>query len=112
LIPLTQVDIDLPSEFFQHLRYRNNRPLPSLKALHIPVEVAIGLLLLKMSPEDLVTEMKPQFWRGMKEGGESVERLYTNWSSSKYACEAQKFVHGWWETKHVPLVLYVSIFVE
>jgi hypothetical protein len=56
--------------------------------------------------------MKPQFWNGMKEGEETVERLYTDWCSSKYACDAQRFVHSWWETNHVPLILYVSIFVD
>ena len=91
-IPLTEVIIELPAPFFHDIVMKNNKPLPTLKAVHIPLEVAIGLMLLKMSPDDIVEEMKPQYWRNVKDGKESVERIYTNWASSKYACDAQKFV--------------------
>jgi len=94
LIPLCEVTIDLPHEFFHDIMGKNNRHLPSLKAVHIPLEAAIAILLLKMSPDDLVSEMKPQYWRGTIEEEESVERLYTNWCSGKYACDIQRFVRS------------------
>ena len=58
-IPLTEVIIELPAPFFHDIVMKNNKPLPTLKAVHIPLEVAIGLMLLKMSPDDIVEEMKP-----------------------------------------------------
>jgi len=112
LIPLCEVTVDLPKEFFHDIVGKNNRHLPSLKAVHIPLEAAIAILLLKMSPDDIVSDMKPQYWRGTIEEEDSVERLYTNWCSGKYACDIQRFVRSWWDTRHIPLVLYVSIFVD
>ena len=58
-VPMSYVEIRLPERFFHDIRIRGNRPLPSLKAAHIPLEVAIGILLLRMSPDDLVHDMKP-----------------------------------------------------
>ena len=61
-IPISYVEIRLPERFFHAIRIRDNRPLPALKAAHIPLEVAIGILLLRMSPDDLVENMKPEYW--------------------------------------------------
>ena len=91
-VPMSFVEIRLPERFFHDIRIRGNRPLPSLKAAHIPLEVAIGILLLRMSPDDLVHDMKPEYWRGHDNEGEpSVQRIYTDWCSSRYACDAQEF---------------------
>ena len=113
--PLSKVEIHLPVQFFEHIRTRSNRPLPSLKAYHIPIEVAIGLLLLKASPHDIVHEMKPEYWRGLdNEGEELQERIYTNWCSSKYANDIQRFIRDHIDNPegNVALLLYVSIFVD
>jgi hypothetical protein len=53
-IPLSKCEIRLPKQFFEHIRTKHNKPLPTLKASYIPLEVAIGTLLLKMSPVDIV----------------------------------------------------------
>ena len=66
LIPLCEVTVDLPKEFFHDIVGKNNRHLPSLKAVHIPLEAAIAILLLKMSPDDIVSDMKPQYWKGVQ----------------------------------------------
>jgi len=54
-VPISYVEIRLPERLFHAIRIRGNRPLPSLKAAHIPLEVAIGTLLLRMSPDDLAS---------------------------------------------------------
>jgi hypothetical protein len=87
--------------------------LPSLRAAYIPPEVAIAILLLKMSPHDIVHDMKAEYWRGLnKEGNETVERIYTDWCSSKYACEAQRLIREGQDSQWSPLILYASIFVD
>jgi hypothetical protein len=112
-LPLSQCEIHLPKNFFQNIRTRSNKPLPSLKASFIPVEVAIGTLLLKMSPDDLVHNMKAEYWRETNnEGVESVERIYTNWCSGKYAIDLQKFYRDSLECERVPIILQCSIFVD
>ena len=112
-VPISYVEIRLPERFFHAIRIRGNRPLPSLKAAHIPLEVAIGTLLLRMSPDDLLHDMKPEYWRGVdKEGEPSVQRIYTDWCSSRYACDVQELVRNSWDTDHDPLIIYVSCFVD
>ena len=98
-------------KFFHDIRYRFNKQLPALKAVNIPIEVAIGILMLKMSPEDLVLDMKAEYWRGVKDGEPTVERLYTNWCSSKYACEAQSFVRGWWEQERSKSIDFICVYI-
>jgi hypothetical protein len=112
-IPLGNCEVSLPQEYFCDLRTSRNRPLPALHAAYIPLEVALGILLLKISTNDIIHEMKARYWRGVNEstGEESVERIYTDWSSSKYACDIQEVVRGG-DFVCTPLVLYVSIFVD
>ena len=96
-----------------NIRTRNNKPLPSLRAVYIPLEVAFGILLLKMSPNDLIFNMKEEFVNLVEEDGTtSVERIFTNWCSSKYACDIQRLIRDNIEVERVPLILYVSIFVD
>jgi hypothetical protein len=112
-IPLSYCEIRLPERFFEAIRISGNRPLPSLKAPYIPLEVAIGILLLRMSPDDIVMDMKPEYWTGRdKDGVESVQRIYTDWCSSKYACDVEALFRDNLDTPHVPLILHVSIFVD
>ena len=112
-LPLSFFHIELPRQFFAKCRTRNNMPLPSLKAAHIPLEYAIGLLLLKLSPDDIIENMKAEYWRGPNvDGVETVERLYTNWCSSKFAVDIQDYVMEAWESEHQPIILYFSLFID
>jgi len=77
------------------------------------LEVAIGTLLLKMSPDDIVHNMKAEYWQGTDDNGvESVERIYTNWCSGKYAVDIENLIRNGLETDRVPLILYCSLFVD
>ena len=112
-IPLGHCEVVLPQEYFGEIRTSRNRPLPSLHAAYIPLEVALGILLLKISTQDIIHEMKASYWKGVdgKTGEETVERIYTDWSTSKYACEIQEVIRNG-DFERTPLVLYVSIFVD
>jgi hypothetical protein len=112
-LPLSYCDIHLPQRFFETCRTQSNNPLPSLKAAYIPLEYAIGLLLLKTSPDNIIDNMKAEFWKGLdRQGVQSVQRIYTKWSSSKYAVDIQRLIRDRIDTEIVPLILYFSIFID
>lgn len=112
-IPLSQTELELPPKFFSRFRRRGNRPMPTVKAAYIPLEVSIGLLLLKLSPEDIIENFVAEYWKGTNnDGEESVERIYTNWASGKYAADLQRFFRDNLETQHVPLLLCFSVFID
>jgi len=112
-LPLSSCNIHLPQRFFDKCRTESNNPLPSLKAHYIPLEYVIGLLLLKMSPDDIIHNMKAEFWSGLdRDGAESVQRIYTNWSSSKYAVDIQRLIRDRIDTALIPLILFFSIFID
>jgi len=111
-IPLAYCDIALPEQFFGSIRTSANRPLPSLKAAYIPLEVTLATMLLKISPQNVVHTMKKEEFKEKDANGvEKVERIYTNWCSSKYACETQELIREGADNR-IPLILYMSIFVD
>lgn len=112
-IPLSYAELKLPSPFFGQFRTRSNNPLPSIKAAYIPLEVTIALLLLKLDPEDVIDNFAPEYWTGINnEGEESVQRIYTNWVSGKYAVDIQRLYRDSLDTVHTPLLLCFSIHID
>ena len=61
---------------------RTKDPVPILHKHFRKIEDALALLLLQVSPEDVMFEMKPEFLECQFDG--SKERLYTGYSSGDY----------------------------
>lgn len=112
-IPLSNCELELPSLYFGDCLTSTNKPLPSIQAPFISLEVTLALLLLKINPEDLILNMDKEFTTITEpDGTESVERLYTGWSSSEYAIEAQELIREGHRTDVNIALIYLSIFVD
>ena len=116
IFPIESIGIKLLPCFFSNSSTTSSRkkdPVPILHKHFRKIEDALALLLLQVNPEDVMSEMKPEFLECHFDG--SKERLYTGYSSGDYPIDVQGWINSDFKSKYYgrkPLPLLISIYID
>ena len=113
-VPIQKANIPMAPDFFSKVEVKRQKNLIPTRGCFIKLEHAIAELLLRINPNSLVKEMAPEYIENHLQQGGNRERIYTGWSSGRYAIELQRQIKEEYEAmgSKMPLILYVSIFID
>ena len=117
LFPIAQVGFKLLPCFFPTITgSRNNRVIgiPEVTKHFREIEDALALLLLKIDPDDIIVDFKPEFIEASYSSLKK-EHLYNGYGSGDYPIHVHDFVHqNFKERFHgkKPRIFFISVFID